>query len=150
MAMTIYSLSKNFQEISNLDGGKPLPSESTTSSNSATKLESLGSNTVNKVSAESTTTSVSDNSVKEPLPKESVDIEELASDIEPLNQNIQRQLRFQVDSSTGGTVITVIDKQNDETIRQIPSEELLVFSKRVKDVNETIDSAIGLLFKSDA
>lgn len=148
--MTIYSLSKNFQEISNLDNGKPLPSESTANSNSATKLESLGSNIVNKVSTESTVTSVNDNSVKEPLPKESVDIEELARDIEPLNQNIQRRLRFQVDSSTGGTVITVIDKQTDETIRQIPSEELLVFSKRVKDVNDAIDSAIGLLFKSDA
>lgn len=148
--MTIYSLSKNFQEISNLDNGKPLPSESTASSNSAAKLESLGSNIVNKVSTESTVTSVNDNSVKEPLPKESIDIEELARDIEPLNQNIQRRLRFQVDSSTGGTVITVIDKQTDETIRQIPSEELLVFSKRVKDVNDAIDSAIGLLFKSDA
>jgi flagellar protein FlaG len=150
MVMTIYSLSKNFQEIPQADTGKSLPSDSKNVANTTTQAETPSNNTVKKVNTELTLETANKVTTKETQTDETIDIEELARDIEPLNQNLQRRLRFQVDSSTGGTVITVIDKQTDETIRQIPSEELLVFSKRVKDVNDTIDSAIGLLFKSDA
>ncbi len=40
-------------------------------------------------------------------------------------RNLQRSLQFSVDEVSGKTVITVIDKETDEIIRQIPREEIL-------------------------
>jgi hypothetical protein len=37
----------------------------------------------------------------------------------------QRQLRFQVDEGSGRTVIRVVNPDNGELVRQIPSEEVL-------------------------
>ena len=78
------------------------------------------------------------------------DIAKFSGNGSALTQNINRKISFRVDENSGGTVISVIDKQTNETIRQIPSEELVNLSKRLRDVNEKIDSAIGILFSKDA
>jgi flagellar protein FlaG len=41
-----------------------------------------------------------------------------------LQQN-QRGLRFQVDDSTGQTVVTVVNAESGEVVRQIPEQEVL-------------------------
>jgi flagellar protein FlaG len=40
-------------------------------------------------------------------------------------QTLRRSLEFSIDETSGRTVITVIDKEIQEVIRQIPQEELL-------------------------
>ena len=40
-------------------------------------------------------------------------------------QNVQRDLEFQTDDSSGKTVITVVDRQTSEVVRQIPDEVAL-------------------------
>jgi flagellar protein FlaG len=40
-------------------------------------------------------------------------------------QSIERDLNFRVDEESGRTVITVIDPETEEVVRQIPSEEVL-------------------------
>lgn len=55
-------------------------------------------------------------------------VEKLDDAVQRLNdlaESVQRQLRFSVDDDTGRSVITVTDKETDEVIRQIPSEEVL-------------------------
>lgn len=64
--------------------------------------------------------------------------------------NINRSLRFKVDSDTGSTIIRVIDRQTDETIRQIPPEELLTLSKRLKELNEELSNVQGVLIRTEA
>ena len=47
-----------------------------------------------------------------------------------LNDN-QRQLQFQVDSSSGRTIVRVVNPETSELIRQIPSEEVLVLARAI-------------------
>jgi flagellar protein FlaG len=40
-------------------------------------------------------------------------------------QSVQRDLQFQLDDSSGKTIVTVIDSQTSEVVRQIPDEVAL-------------------------
>ena len=67
----------------------------------------------------------------------------LAEAVERINDFIQiarSDLVFSVDESTGRTVVSVVDAQTQEVIRQIPSEEVLAIAAR-------LDEARGLLFE---
>lgn len=58
-------------------------------------------------------------------------------DIARLNdyvQNIRRRLEFRVDEATNRTVVTVIDQDTQEVIRQIPSEVALKLVQRLNDL----------------
>lgn len=46
-------------------------------------------------------------------------------------QNMKRNLDFRIDEESGRTVITVIDSETDEVVRQIPSEEILVIARHL-------------------
>jgi flagellar protein FlaG len=58
-------------------------------------------------------------------------------------QNLQRQLRFQVDDQSGDTIVQVIDSETDKLVRQIPSQEVL-------DVRDAIERYKGILLKEKA
>lgn len=60
-----------------------------------------------------------------------------------LVQDIQRNLDFSVDDSSGQVVVKVIDGDSGKLVRQIPSEELLRLSERLEDMR-------SLLFKAQA
>jgi flagellar protein FlaG len=63
-------------------------------------------------------------------------------------QNITRELNFSVDESLGRTVVTVIDENTGELIRQIPSEDMLTLAKTLNEIKERTTK--GLLFRGDA
>jgi len=46
-------------------------------------------------------------------------------------QQVHRQLQFSVDDDSGRIVITVIDGDTDEVIRQIPGEEALNYARKL-------------------
>jgi len=50
-------------------------------------------------------------------------------------QSMDRNLSFHVDEDLGEPIISVMDLETNEVIRQIPSEELLVIRKKMNDVN---------------
>ena len=84
----------------------------------------------------------------DPVQKNGVDdkalreeIEQTVNEIGDFVQNIQRNLQFTVDNSSGETIIKVTDKETDDVIRQIPSEEVLRLQQYIKD-------ASGILFKA--
>lgn len=60
-----------------------------------------------------------------------------------LVQDLQRNLNFSVDDSSGEVVVKVIDGESGKLIRQIPSEDLLRLSERLEDMR-------SLLFKAEA
>ncbi len=49
-----------------------------------------------------------------------------------LIQSQRRSLQFSVDATSGRTVIRVLDAETKETIRQIPAEEVLNLSRRLR------------------
>ena len=79
------------------------------------------------------------------LQNQSVDKEQKANEVEEagvkeavaqLNdyvQNMERKLQFQMDEDSGLTVIKVYDKQSDEIIRQIPSEEAVTLARNLNE-----------------
>jgi flagellar protein FlaG len=68
-------------------------------------------------------------------------LEEAVSRISDYVQNQQRTLQFSVDEGSGRNVVTVLDKQTEEVIRQIPQEEILVIARRLED---SMDDKVNL------
>jgi len=58
-------------------------------------------------------------------------------------QSMQRDIRFSIDKGTGETVIKVVDTNSGETIRQLPSEEVLAIAR-------SLEKAQGLLVNASA
>lgn len=89
-------------------------------------------------------------SAQESKPETSgVSPEELSAAVASINdfaQNLQRSLQFSIDEGSGRNVVTVLDKQTEEIIRQFPAEEILAFARRiVEQQDDTIN-----LFSSEA
>ncbi|MCC5796394.1 MAG: flagellar protein FlaG [Methylophaga sp.] len=88
-------------------------------------------------------------STQESKPEAAVSQEELTAAVASINdfaQNLQRSLQFSIDEGSGRNVVTVLDKQTEEIIRQFPAEEVLAFARRIVEQQEdTIN-----LFSSEA
>jgi flagellar protein FlaG len=52
----------------------------------------------------------------------------------------QRSLRFQIDEISGRTVITVLDKETHEVVRQIPPPEFLAVVRHLERVGALLDT----------
>ncbi len=72
-------------------------------------------------------------SIAEPNSQERQQLDDAVSQINDYVQNIQRSLQFSVDEKSGRDVVTVVDKETDEVIRQIPTEEVLVIARSLAD-----------------
>lgn len=75
------------------------------------------------------------------------------TDIVELNKKMSiasdsNELSFSIDEETNASVVKVIDKETNEVIRQIPSEEMLAISKSIDELierqnNDYDDSSSG-------
>jgi flagellar protein FlaG len=68
-------------------------------------------------------------------------LEETVSQLNDIVQTIERDLKFSVDETSGETIITVLDTNSQEVIRQIPPEYVLT-------VRENLESLKGILFSA--
>ena len=59
-------------------------------------------------------------------------LDEAVKDMAAAAQVRQRALEFSIDEGSGRTVIKVIDKETEAVMRQIPSEEVLELSARLR------------------
>lgn len=71
-------------------------------------------------------------------------LEEQAQKLQEMSQLKGWAVSFSVDSELNKTVIRVVDADTQKTIRQIPSEELLTLSKRIRDLQDGDDSKMAL------
>jgi flagellar protein FlaG len=71
------------------------------------------------------------------------DLQHVVADLNKLVRDLHRELQFTVDRESGETVIKVIDKETDEVIRQIPSDEIMQLRRRLEE-------ASGVIFKDSA
>ena len=86
-------------------------------------------------------------------PREEVGEEEVAQAVEKITsfvQTLQRDLQFEVDLDLGQTVISVVDRETKEVIRQIPREEAVERARRLQEQGSDSGSAGGLLLKVQA
>ena len=59
------------------------------------------------------------------------ELEEAVSKLNEHAQSLQRSLEFGIDEDSGRSVITVVDSETREVIRQIPSEITLAIARRL-------------------
>jgi len=60
-------------------------------------------------------------------------VTEAARDVSEFIQTVNRSLQISVDQDLGMTIITVVDSETDEVIRQIPQEELVELSRFIAE-----------------
>ncbi len=63
------------------------------------------------------------------------DAKNLAKEGNKILENVQRNLEFKVDDATQQVVMTIVDKESGDVIRQLPSEEALELAKRMLDAD---------------
>ena len=71
------------------------------------------------------------------LVEQSTNIRDAVREINEFVQNVQRDLSFNFDETSGRTVIKVINRNNGDLIRQIPSVEVLAIASHLRDVRES-------------
>lgn len=69
--------------------------------------------------------------------------QQVATGLNDLVHELHRELHFSVDNDSGDTIIKVIDRETDEVVRQIPSEEVVRLRKRLQE-------ASGVIFQDSA
>ncbi|WP_417614601.1 flagellar protein FlaG [Oceanisphaera sp.] len=70
-------------------------------------------------------------------------LEQMAAEMQEFVGSLNRSLQFRVDEDSGRNVVTVLDSDTGDVIRQIPSEELL-------DVIARLNEASGGLLNTKA
>ncbi|MEI8647837.1 flagellar protein FlaG [Paraglaciecola sp. Hal342] len=65
-------------------------------------------------------------------------------------QTRNKQLNFSVDDDSGKQVVKVTDSDSGDIIRQIPTEEVLSLSRRIKELQMDVGSAVGMFFDKQA
>lgn len=77
------------------------------------------------------------------------EIQEIVDSVAAMAHTLNRELQFSINADSGDTVITVLDKNTGETVRQIPSEEIVRLAERMQEYSkDQLDSATGLLIDS--
>ncbi len=66
--------------------------------------------------------------------QEDQSVEQTVEEINNYFQSMGRDLNFKVDDESGRTVITVLDSETKEVIRQIPPEEVLQLALNLQDL----------------
>ncbi len=61
------------------------------------------------------------------------ELSEAAKQLNELTQSIRRELQFALDENSGRTVISVMDLESGEIIRQIPPEEIVTLISHFKE-----------------
>jgi flagellar protein FlaG len=110
--------------------GKPTESQSEPSGRSGLKSEQAQQAVVAKQAE------VVDKNTEQLAGQERLD--RVVSQMNDFIQSEQRDLRFQIDEQSGETVISVLERESGELIRQIPNEDFLKLARQVKD-NEPIN-----------
>lgn len=79
----------------------------------------------------------------EQVEKKQVQPEELLQQIKSLTEDGLYSVRFENDGRTDGMVVKIVDRTNDEVIRQVPSEELLSIHAVLEDLRGNIVDVEG-------
>lgn len=79
----------------------------------------------------------------EPVEKKQVQPEELLQQIKSLTEDGLYSVHFETDERSNGMVVKIVDRTNDEVIRQVPAEELLQLKAALDDLRGNIIDTEG-------
>lgn len=98
----------------------------------ATGISSVAAEKNRQVNVESRQAAAAKVKQQEPS---STEVKQAVSDINDYLQNINREMRFRVDEALplGRSVVSIIDSETQEVIREFPSEEALALARRLQE-----------------
>ena len=99
---------------------------------------------VEKANVNQTTQSVEVDAVTQKKESQRHEMEKQARDLQDLSDTKGWAVSFRIDDDLQQTIIKVVDSDTQKTIRQIPNEELVNISKRIKAIREGEMGAGGL------
>lgn len=82
-------------------------------------------------------------------PAETTEIESAVEEVSDFVQASTRNLNFSFNEESNRNVVKVTDSQTGELIRQIPSEEVLRLSERIRDLQTDVGATVGVLFSKE-
>ncbi|WP_082768981.1 flagellar protein FlaG [Paraglaciecola hydrolytica] len=117
----------------------------------ASSGHSIGENLSSTALAErqQNTKDISKSAEKEVSTERVLSSQEISAAVEGLSdfaKNTNRQLNFSIDEGTDKQVVKVTDAESGEIIRQIPSEEILRLSERLRELQSDLGATVGILF----
>lgn len=77
------------------------------------------------------------------------DIEVAVSEVRDFVQAQRTNLDFTFNGDSNRSIVKVTDSDTGELIRQIPSEEVLALSDRIKGLQSDVGEAVGVLFSRE-
>jgi len=80
-------------------------------------------------------------------PADEKTLQKAVSDITAYVQNLQRDLQFRIDTELGRLVVSVVDSETKEIIRQIPSEDVLERARYLEESSVAEGVSDGLLLQ---
>jgi flagellar protein FlaG len=86
------------------------------------------------VNASATEQAIAAENEKKAQRQEDQSVEQTVEQINDYFQSMGRDLNFKVDDESGRTIITVLDSETKEVIRQIPPEEVLQLAMHLQDL----------------
>jgi flagellar protein FlaG len=82
--------------------------------------------------------------------EETLDLSNALDSVGEFLQSKGTAISFSVDEATERQVVTVKDSASGDIIRQIPSEEVLNFAERIRELESDIGSQVGVLIDRQA
>ena len=79
----------------------------------------------------------------EQVEKKQIQPEELLKQIKGLTEDGLYSVRFENDERTHQMVVKIVDRENDEIIRQVPAEEILELREALEDLRGNIVNTEG-------
>ncbi|MCY7294535.1 flagellar protein FlaG [Alteromonas sp. a30] len=76
-------------------------------------------------------------------------LESAVGEVSEFVQSQNRNLNFSFNEDSGRSIVQVTDSETGELIRQIPSEEVLRLSERIKNLQTDVGAAVGVLFNKE-
>lgn len=77
------------------------------------------------------------------------DIENAVTEVSDFVQAQRTNLNFSFNDDSNRSIVKVTDSDTGELIRQIPSEEVLALSDRIRGLQSDVGEAVGVLFSRE-
>lgn len=119
----------------------PLPAASTNAAARSNGSAAPASSAPAQARQQPARTTAADDQRARELTQES--LQQLVAEFEQQPAVQARSLSFVVNEDTGRTIVSVFDRETDELIRQIPSEEIVRVAKALQDLREQSESRLG-------
>jgi len=72
------------------------------------------------------------------MPAEPQPLDTIVAQLNDYVQEVQRELRFDIDEENGEVVVKVVDARTQDVVREIPPEEIREMRKRLDEASEKI------------